>query len=89
MTAAFPGPAAPDDLAAALAPDLVAVIGYPTAPEPPAAAPPSPSRSPARVPPPARRAPGRSMPSPGRRHHGHDPAGDRRAAAGADRRPAR
>ena len=34
MTAAVPGPAAPDALAAALAPDLVAVIGYLTAPEP-------------------------------------------------------
>ena len=33
MTAAFPGPAAPDALAAALAPDLVAVIGYLTAPD--------------------------------------------------------
>ena len=31
MTAAIPGPAAPDALAAALAPDLVAVIGYLTA----------------------------------------------------------
>ena len=28
MTAAVPGPAAPDALAAALAPDLVAIIGY-------------------------------------------------------------
>ena len=34
MTAAFPGPAAPDALAAALAPDLVAMIGYLTDPEP-------------------------------------------------------
>src|SRR5512135_1347729 len=34
MTAAVPGLAAPDALAAALAPDLVAVIGYLTAPEP-------------------------------------------------------
>ena len=34
MRAAFPGPAAPDALAAALAPDLVAVLGYLTAPEP-------------------------------------------------------
>ena len=34
MTAAVPGPAAPDALAAAPAPDLVAVIGYLTAPEP-------------------------------------------------------
>jgi hypothetical protein len=33
MTAAVSGPAAPDALAAALAPDLVAVIGYLTAPE--------------------------------------------------------
>ena len=32
MTAAVPGPAAPDALAAALAPDLVAVIGYLTDP---------------------------------------------------------
>jgi hypothetical protein len=31
--AAFPGPAAPDALAAALEPDLFAVIGYLTAPE--------------------------------------------------------
>lgn len=36
MTAASPGPAAPDGLAAALAPDLVAVIGYLTAPARPA-----------------------------------------------------
>jgi hypothetical protein len=34
MTATSPGPAAPDALAAALAPDLVAVIGYLTDPEP-------------------------------------------------------
>ena len=36
MTAAFPGLTAPDALAAALAPDLVAIIGYLTAaaPEP-------------------------------------------------------
>ena len=34
MTAAVPGPAAPDALAAALAPDLVAIIGYLTAPDP-------------------------------------------------------
>jgi len=34
MTAAFPGPAAPDALAAALAPDLVAIIGSLTDPEP-------------------------------------------------------
>jgi len=34
MTAASPGPAAPDALAAALAPDLVAVIGYLAAPDP-------------------------------------------------------
>ena len=34
MTAAVPGPATPDALAAALAPDLVAVIGYLTAPDP-------------------------------------------------------
>ena len=33
MTAAVPGPAAPDALAAALAPDLVAVIGYLAAPD--------------------------------------------------------
>ena len=33
MTGAIPGPAAPDALAAALAPDLVAVIGYLAAPD--------------------------------------------------------
>ena len=34
MTAALPGPAAPDALAAALAPDLLAIIGYLADPAP-------------------------------------------------------